>query len=69
LDRRFYIGVTLTGTAEILYDAASKESVWQSGDEKYYPLGVTDPDYCVIRFTTLSGKLYRGYKTETFGTE
>ena len=46
VDRRFFRGVMLKGTMEVLEDAWAKELIWLDGDETYYPLGVTDPDYC-----------------------
>ena len=51
-DKRFYRGVMLKGFMEVLEDSESKESIWQEGDTMYYPKGVTDPDYCVLKFTT-----------------
>lgn len=50
-DRRFFKGVMLKGTIEVLTDPASKEMIWMPGDTMYYKEGVTDPDYCVLRFT------------------
>lgn len=50
-DKRFYRGVMLKGTMEVLTDSKSKEEIWREGDEIYYPLGVTDSDYCVLKFT------------------
>ena len=47
-DKRFYRGVMLKGTMEVLTDSKSKEEIWREGDEIYYPLGVTDSDYCVL---------------------
>jgi general stress protein 26 len=49
----------LIGTVEVLEDAATKELIWREGDTIYYPLGVTDPDYCVLRFTAETGRYYR----------
>lgn len=65
-DKRFFRGVMLKGTAEILEDAASKEMIWRDGDTMYYEKGVTDPDYCVIRFTAVSGRYYSNFKSEDF---
>lgn len=53
---RFFKGVMLRGTMEILTDSTSKEMIWQEGDTMYYPEGVTDPDYCVLKFTAFSGR-------------
>lgn len=55
-DRRFFRGVMLRGTMEVLTDSASKEMIWREGDTMYYPEGVTDPDYCVLKFTAFSGR-------------
>ena len=65
-DARFFRGVMLKGTMAVLQDAASKERIWQDGDTMYYPLGVTDPDYCVLRFTAKSGRLYENFGSVDF---
>lgn len=65
-DRRFFRGVMLLGTVEVLTDAAAKELIWREGDTMYYPLGVTDPDYCVLRFTAHQGRYYSNFKSEDF---
>lgn len=65
-DRRFFRGVMLRGTVEVLEDSDSKEMIWQEGDTMYYPLGVTDPDYCVLRFTAVDGQFYSNFKSEDF---
>jgi general stress protein 26 len=68
-DKRFFKGVMLKGTMEVLHDNASKEMIWKHGDEMYYPKGVTDPDYCVLRFTARSGRYYSNFKSENFEVE
>ena len=65
-DQRFFKGVMLRGTMEVLCDGASKEMIWHDGDEMYYPQGVTDPDYCVLCFTAQSGRYYSSFKSEDF---
>ncbi len=65
-DKRFFRGVMLKGTMEVLEDAQSKELIWQDGDTMYYPEGVTDPDYCVLRFTATQGRFYSHFKSEDF---
>lgn len=66
---RFFKGVMLRGTMEILTDSTSKKMIWQEGDTMYYPEGVTDPDYCVLKFTAFSGRYYSGFKSEDFTIE
>lgn len=51
---------------EVLTDAESKEIIWQEGDTMYYPCGVTDPDYCVLKFTASKGRYYANFKKEDF---
>lgn len=65
-ENRFYRGVMLIGTAEVLEDAASKEMIWQESDTQYYKGGVTDPDYCVLKFTVTSGRYYSNFHSESF---
>ena len=65
-DARFFRGVMLKGIMEVLQDPASKERIWQEGDTMYYPLGVTDPDYCVLRFTSQRGRLYENFGSVDF---
>lgn len=65
-DRRFFRGAMLSGTVEVLTDNKSKEMIWQDGDTMYYPKGVTDPDYCVLRFTAIKGRFYSKFKSENF---
>ena len=68
-DTRFFRGVMLRGTMEVLTDDASKEMIWQEGDIMYYPEGVTDSDYCVLKFTATSGRFYSNFKSESFIVE
>ena len=63
-DQRFFRGVMLKGSMEVLEDAESKEMIWKEGDTMYYPKGVTDPDYCVLRFTAKTGRYYSNFSSE-----
>ena len=65
-DKRFFRGVMLIGSMEVLEDADAKEMIWRDGDAMYYPGGVTDPDYCVLRFTARSGRYYSNFNSEDF---
>ena len=68
-DKRFFRGVMLKGTMEVLEDARSKAMIWQEGDTMYYAKGVTDPDYCVLKFTAQTGRYYTNFKSEDFIVE
>lgn len=65
-DRRFFRGVMFRGGMEVLEDLESKSAIWREGDTLYYPLGLLDPDYCVLRFTAESGRFYSKFRSEDF---
>ena len=65
-DTRFYRGAMLRGRMEVLTDNVSKEMIWQEGDTIFYAEGVTDPDYCVLKFTAVSGRFYSNFQSEDF---
>ena len=66
MDRRFFRGVSLVGTIEVIETPEVKERIWQKGDRMYYKEGVTDPDYCVLKFTAVKGRYYSNFKSEDF---
>lgn len=66
VDKRFFRGVNLVGTMEVLETAEAKERIWREGDTMYYPEGVTDPDYCVLRFTAEKGRYYSNFSSQDF---
>ena len=68
-DAEGFKGMMLRGTMEVLTDAASKELLWNDGDEQYYPGGVTDPNYCVLKFTAIDGRFYSDYYPRSFVIE
>ena len=61
-----YEGVMLIGTMEVLETAEIKAEIWRDGDTMYYKEGVSDPDYCVLRFTALRGRRYCAFQSEDF---
>ena len=69
VDDTDFKGLMLTGTIQILQDLKSKQMLWADGDERYYPLGVEDPDYSVLCFTAHKGNYYHKLKNITFEIE
>lgn len=61
-----YVGVMFKGKMEVLTDQESKNMLWKRGDTIYYKKGVTDPDYCVLKFTATGGRYYCDLKTDDF---
>jgi general stress protein 26 len=68
-DKRFFRGVMLIGLMEVLEDQESKEMIWREGDTMYYSKGVSDPDYCVLKFTAQSGRYYANFSSQDFPVE
>ena len=60
-----YQGVCLIGEMEICYDQPTKDAIWRPGDKLFYKQGVTDPDYCVLKFSCEKAECYCDLKTET----
>ena len=56
-------------TMEVLTDATSKEMIWRDGNEQYYPGGMTDPNYCVLKFTATDGRFYSDFYPRSFVIE
>ena len=69
VDKKYFKGVSLIGTVEILTDNKTKELIWRDGDDLFYPQGINDPDFCVIKFTINKGRLYESLKNEDFIVE
>jgi general stress protein 26 len=68
-DRDAFRGVMLLGRMEVCEDAATKEMIWRDGDTLYYRQGVTDADYCVLKFTAVSGRYYAEFSSSSFEVE
>ena len=59
-----YQGVMIKGSMEVCQDAITKERVWRFGDSLFYKQGVTDPDYCVLKFECQEMEYYCDLKIE-----
>lgn len=60
------MGLMLVGTMEVLTDHDSKAMLWKPKDVMYYPKGVDDPDYCVLKFTAQRANYYHGLQNHDF---
>lgn len=69
VDMETWEGVMLVGEMELLQNAESRQRLWREGCERYYPLGVNDPDYTVLRFTARWGNYYHALANVTFDIE
>lgn len=60
-----YQGVCLIGEMEVCTDQPTKDAIWRFGDTLFYKKGVTDPDYCVLKFKCKTAEYYCDLKTAT----
>ena len=65
-NRFSYRGLLLKGSVEVREDQETKDDIWRLGDRIYYPKGVTDPDYCVLKFIAVEGRVYEGQSSASF---
>ena len=60
-----YQGVSIIGEMEVCTDQETKNAIWRFGDKLFYKKGVTDPDYCVLKFKCKSAEYYCDFKIQT----
>lgn len=66
VDPNEFKGLMLIGNIKIFQDKSSRQHLWREGFERYYPLGVDDPDYSVLCFTGLRSNFYHGLSNIDF---
>ena len=60
-------GCMLKGNMEIVSDMELKKKYWQNLYKDAYPeKSYTDPDFCVLKFSTISGRFYSNFTIEDF---
>lgn len=59
-----YQGVSIVGEMQVCTDQATKDKIWRFGDRLFYKQGVTDPDYCVLKFVGKTAEYYCDLKIE-----
>lgn len=57
-DSETFEGICFYGNVHVHREREYRELLWHEGDEKYYPGGIDDEDYCIIEFTADSGRYY-----------
>ena len=58
-DDASFEGICLYGEAIVHLEREYKELLWNEGDEKYYPKGIDDEDYCILEVAAESSRYYR----------
>lgn len=55
--------ISLVGEIEVIADPKVKEEMWYAGLENHFTKGASDPNYCVLKFTTKRYNLLVDWKT------
>ncbi|MDF2804010.1 MAG: hypothetical protein K0S61_3913 [Anaerocolumna sp.] len=66
VDADGFYGLMLTGQMQVYSDNETKKDFWREGDEIYYSLGPTDPDYSILCFKAEKGNYYHGLEKHLF---
>lgn len=62
---RNFQGVEIKGTMEVCTDPATKERFWKPFFTRFYRKGVTDPDYCILKFAGFEAQWFADQRTQT----
>ncbi len=62
---RSFSGVELKGSMEVLTDDETKRRFWKPFFNRFYKRGVTDPDYCILKFTGFEAQYFANQHTQT----
>lgn len=62
---RNFQGVMIKGTMEVLTDQKTKDSFWMPFYTRFYKKGVTDPEYCILKFTCCEAQWFSNFKVKT----
>lgn len=57
-------GVEIKGEMQVLTDQPTKSQFWKPFFTRFYKKGVTDPDYCILKFTGIEAQWFSNFKTE-----
>jgi general stress protein 26 len=65
-DKRFFRGVMLKGTMEVLDNEDVKKEIWKDEFSMYYTGGMNGGDFIILRFRAESGRFYSNFRSEDF---
>ena len=65
-DKRFFRGVMLRGTMEVLDNEDIKKEIWKDEFSMYYTGGMNGGDFIILRFTAENGRFYSNFRSEDF---
>lgn len=59
-----FSGVEIKGNMVVLTDQPTKDRFWVPFFTRFYKRGVTDPDYCILKFTGFEAQWFTNQRTE-----
>ncbi len=62
---RDFQGVEIKGNMLVCTDQPTKARFWKPFFTRFYRKGVTDPDYCILKFTGFEAQWFSHTKTQT----
>jgi general stress protein 26 len=65
-DKRYFRGVMLRGTMEVVDDNDVKAALWQDSFSMYYEGGMDGEDFILLKFTAENGRYYSNFHSEDF---
>jgi len=68
-DKRFFRGVMLKGTMEVVEDMNIKKEIWKEEFSMYYKDGRDGGDFIILKFTAETGRYYSNFHSEDFTIE
>ena len=68
-DESGFKGALFTGKVDVCTDHETRALLWRDGCEIYYPEGVDDPDYCVLKFTAETVNYYHNLENQTISAK
>jgi general stress protein 26 len=69
VDQDSFKGLMLSGEMQVRTDRETRAMLWREGFEIYYPKGIEDEDYCVLKFEAKTANYYHALRNTTFEAE
>lgn len=60
-----YQGVMIKGNMEVLTDQETKNKLWLPNYKFFYKRGMTDPEYCILKFTGFEAQYFSSFRVQT----
>ncbi len=65
-DKRFFRGIMLIGTMEVIDNPDIKQEIWKDDFSIYYQGGAVGGDFIILKFTADKGRYYSNFNSKDF---